>query len=248
MLLRPSFLLSALAALASVLLVVATPAMASPIVIDDFSTGADSDTAFGSGSFVGANLSRPTLGAFDSNSLTAGSFQTVTRGFRTATTTVSGGFGTVAITNDGTGNGSLLANQNQGNFDYGATSPANLTAGGNNLLRIVTGSAVPASPFAGYVTVNSGTNSFSLPQTWTTNTTFEIPFASFTGVDFSSVTGLTVGFQNPSALAGNTSFSETLTLGSISAVPEPGAIAMMATGGAALVAGFIGRRRIAAKA
>jgi|LakMenEpi03Aug12_release.lakeMendotaPanAssembly.Ray.scaffolds.fasta_scaffold403140_2 hypothetical protein len=242
--LRPSFLLSALAALASVLLVVATPAMASPIVIDDFSTGADSDTAFGTGSAVTANISRPTLGAFDGNALTAGAFQTTPRGFRTATTTVSGGFGTLAITNDGTGNGSFLAFQSQGNFDYNATSPANLTAGGNNLLRIVTGSAVPASPFAGYVTVNG----FTLPQTWTTNTTFEIPFASFTGVDFSSVTNLIVGFQNPSVLAGNTSFSETLTLDSISAVPEPGAIAMMATGGAALVAGFIGRRRIAAKA
>jgi hypothetical protein len=48
---------------------------------------------------------------------------------------------------------------------------------------------------------------------------------------------------NDVTIPGNTAYNNTLTLTSISAVPEPQTLALLGTAGAAIVGGLIRRRR-----
>jgi len=89
-----------------------------------------------------------------------------------------------------------------------------------------------------------GSFQYDLPDFdfWAPNTTYDIPFSTFTDVNFSAVTFFIFGFEPPATIAGNTAYSASASFTSISAVPEPSTLAMLAAGG------VIRRRRLAAKA
>lgn len=246
--LRPRFVVSSLAALATVVLAAATPAKASPIVIDNFTTAGSVSIAPTTASTPGSNsvTNSGTFGGLIDRNLQLDIAQNSSRGLRSASLTIGSGTATATITNDGAGAG----NQFQGRgaiISYGDfVTPVDLTAGGNDRLRVVVGSTVPSGTlFKRYFeafSVGGGYAEFYVGE-WIANETYEIPFSAFTGVDFSQVAGLTVGMKNDVDIPGGTAYNNTLTLTSISAVPEPQTLALLGTAGAAIVGGLIRRRR-----
>ena len=90
---------------------------------------------------------------------------------------------------------------------------------------------------------NSGQYFATLPGNvfWAPNTTYNVPFSAFTGIDFTQLSAYAVGFaplvDSSGAsvdLAGNVPFSSTATFTQISVVPEPTQIVLVAGVGAAL--------------
>ena len=244
--------ISALAAMAVVVVPAATPAKATPILIDDFTTELGSaSTGPSTAVTVSALLTKTgSFGGFDDLSQGVNASQNITRGSRTATTSRTAGVGTLSVANNGAGsgqssgvNGAFLWSKSAGSVD--------LTAGGNNALRIVTGPTVlTGTVFRTFISMVDVGGSFTInPNAWAANTAYEIPFADFTGVDFSQILSIELGFEptNP-PIPGSTSFSQALTLTSVSAVPEPGVLGLIATGGTAVVVGALRRRRQAANA
>ena len=247
--LRPRFVVSSLAALATVVLAAATPAKASPIVIDNFTTAGSVSIAPTTASNPGSDsvTNSGTFGGLIDRTLFVDILQNNTRGLRSASLTIGSGTATATITNDGAGAASQSSYRGA-TISYGdfVTTPVDLTAGGNDRLRVVVGSTVPSGTlFKRYFAAASVGGGFAdvFVGEWIANETYEIPFSAFTGVDFSQVTGLIVGMQNEATIPGNTAYNNTLTLTSISAVPEPQTLALLGTAGAAIVGGLIRRRR-----
>ena len=247
--LRPRFVVSSLAALATVVLAAATPAKASPIVIDNFTTAGSVSIAPTTASNPGSDsvTNSGTFGGLIDRTLFVDILQlSSSRGLRSASLTIGSGTATATITNNGAGAGSQ--SQSRGAIiSYGDfVTPVDLTAGGNDRLRVVVGSTVPSGTlFKRYFAAASVGGGFAdvFVGEWIANETYEIPFSAFTGVDFSQVAGLTVGMKNDVDIPGGTAYNNTLTLTSISAVPEPQTLALLGTAGAAIVGGLIRRRR-----
>lgn len=112
-----------------------------------------------------------------------------------------------------------------------------LTVGGMHTLRIAVEDStlrntnVNATSFDFRVTVTSASGSklvtVNVPQS-ALQQAIDLPFASFTGMDFSQVKAINLD-------AFNVTSGGALTIGSISAVPEPAAGALLALAGLALV-------------
>ena len=213
------------------------PVQAAPILIDNFTTESGSATTGPSTSpSVTASLSETgSFGGFDQLNQGVNAPQFVTRGSRTATTSRTAGVGTLSVANNGAGNG--VSSGVNGAFLWSKSAGSvDLTAGGNNALRIETGSTVlTGTVFRPFITVNDGNvTGFTLYPNLAANTASEIPFADFTGVDFSQTVSIEVGFETPDPIPGSTSFSQGLTLTNVSVVPEPTQLVLVAGVGAAL--------------
>jgi hypothetical protein len=253
---RSSFAAAVAAALSAVVFSAATPAKATPIVIDNFTTAGSvsiapttlstpgSDSTINSGTFGGL------IGRYNQVDLQQqGGAQT--RGLRSASLTIGSGAATATITNNGAGTG-IQTPERGAIISYGDfITKVDLTAGGNDRLRVLVGSTVPSGTlFKRYFNASDGDGGFAEVYVgeWVANETYEIPFSAFDGVDFSQLVTLTVGMQNNVNIPGGTAYNNTLTLTSISAVPEPSTVALTGIGALALGAGAIRRSRKARKA
>ena len=250
--LRPRFVVGSLAALAAIVLAAATPAQATPIVIDNFTTGSSLSIAptGGSSPSFAEDTTPGTFGGLIGRTGYVDISQGSTRGVRSGSFTVGSGTGTATITNDGTGTGGQT--QFRGVYwSYGDfVTPVDLTVGGNDKLQVVVGPTVPTGTlFQRYLFANGVDNNFAelFLGEWVAGETYEIPFSSFTGVDFTQIVSVGLGMVNQNTIPGNTAYNNTLTVTSFSAVPEPQTLALLGTAGAAIVGGLIRRRRNGSK-
>jgi hypothetical protein len=249
-LLRPSFVVSALAALASVLLLVATPARATPIVIDNFQIAQSGSAAANGDSdlfFTNSGTSTGSFGGLDERSgrITATFFAPSGQG--SGSFVVGSGTGTVAYSSPGSPQPGDFDLTGGARFFYSSGGPENWTLNGNNTLKVTTGADVAFSGvnnLQAYVVVrDTGNKTYVLPSLWQPNTTYEFPYTLFTGMNFAAVTRLDIGVRQTSPGTSAGPFSGTLSLTSISAVPEPGTLAILAAGGVVIATGLVRRRR-----
>ena len=240
------------------------PIEASSIVLDDF-TLLGGGTASGSGTaatVLKSDLQSGSFGGFEDRESTASYAQNTPRGTRTVEASSGSGLGTLRLINSGSGSGTTSAGFAYAYFGYlSGTLNVNLMGSGNTGFRIETGATStnsPAGAFTGYVRVSTyGTNGpqsaeFLLPGMWAANAVTEILFSQLTAdnpqLDLTDTTEVYVGFKNTAPLAGSTAYNGTATFTKISVVPEPQSLAILGSGWAAIAAGLIRRRRIAAKA
>ena len=224
------------------------PVQAAPILIDNFTTliGGTTVTAStalsvfaqvsGSGSF-GAFDFRESLGQFSQ-------FATPRSGKTTSVGVFNSGTGTVLLSNNGAGTGSITYQDAQILYSTSGTSTLNLTTGGNDALRIKTGAVSNnLGSMSAYVMATDVDSSYwyTLPSNsfWTSFTTYNVPFSAFPGIDFTQVytfqVGIGPGIDSAGGVvpvAGNVAYSSSATFTEISLVPEPTQMVSVAAVGA----------------
>ena len=225
------------------------PAEATLIVIDDFTQATGTTSVTGtSATDVTASASAAITGPlFNTRVRTAYVSQSPTRQGRTVLSSVGSGVGTLTISTSGTTTADVIP---VGEFNYnnpfGTVDLLAATAGDFQGFKIVTGATNSSSTglLGGYVYAynnNNGTSSiYYLPSGafWAPNTTYSIPFTSFTGdANFASIEGVSVGFDQyasgPSTvLPGNVAYNATAQF-TLIAVPEPTHLVSVAGIGAA---------------
>lgn len=225
-------------------------AEATQIVIDNFQiSGSTSNPA--SGFSAGLSLTTVTSGSFGGlldRNLGLNAFVFAPSGQGSVSIATGSGVGTIAFSSPGIVTGFPFSLS--GEYAYSTnSSTVDWAAGGNNTLRIVTGTVTTSNVGPLTATVYAGDSStgfeYTLPGFWASNQTYDIPFASFPGVDFSQISSLIVGFSTPpAATEPGSAYSGSIALTNVSVVPEPQGFALMGTAGAAMVCGMIRRRRI----
>jgi hypothetical protein len=220
------------------------PAEAALITIDNFTQATGTNSVSGNSSSEAVSDSASITGPFDTRDRNAGdNIDEPPRPFRTYSTSVGSGVGTVsyAITGTASGEGVYL----DGGFVYtntgGDVDLLALTAGGLPGFFIKTGPNTTLPAIAGsYMSVQSEgglqSGDYSLPSNWAPNQTYYIPFASFVPsgdpVNFAAVSYFAFGF-NVDPAPGNVSSSGQVEF-TLVAVPEPTHMVSVAGVGAAL--------------
>ena len=219
------------------------------ITLDNFSattSGTTRTTTAGS-----ATIGEATAGFYNGfNTRVSGGSTNQLNQTRSAKTLSAGvfnsGSGTVLLSSDGAGS-ALITNFAAYFYYYNDnSSPVNFTNPGGiyDGFQIKTGAVSTNNAFmSAYVSVETGTSFFTytLPSTamWSANTTYNIPFSAFPGVDFTQLTSFSVGIGrvdssgNPISVAGNVPFSSSAEFTEISVVPEPTHMVSVAGIGAA---------------
>jgi len=236
------------AAIVAIVFAAATPAKAASILIDNFTTGIGTVSQNNSIAF---SPRTGYSGGFPAS--IAGVSVTATTDPVGSTNTLSISGGVATLTSSRTGSPSNIAVPVGGLFGLVRyqNGPVDLTSGGsNNFIEVTVGSTVPTLPGVDryFRAQDSDTIVELFLGPWVANEVYYIPFSSFPGIDFTAITQLDVGFENTVEISPSTSFTETLTLTSVSSVPEPSTVALAGIGALALGAGAIRRSRKARKA
>lgn len=186
-----------------------------------------------------------TFGVFDRRLQEALYDQGPSRGFRTADAISTGtGSGVLRLINAGLGTGLTLPGDAFSCFRYFSDdgSSKDLTGQQSTGFRVETLAtlASPAGSFVGYMevitggTANSQTAGVLFSSMWDANTGIDIPFSSFPGLDFTQVDVVTIGIKNPGTLAGSLPYTADANFASISVVPEPSQLVLVASVAATL--------------
>ena len=243
---RSSFATLVAVAGAALMFSVALPtANGSILVIDQFTQSGTAASFGGStvNTVTGSITVSGTFGVFDRRGQEVLYAQAASRGFRVADAISTGtGSGALRLINTGLGNGLTIPGDANSYFTYfsGDGSSKDLTGQQSTGFRVETlvTFASPPGSFVGYMQVTTGgfANSAEVlfPSMWDANTGIEIPFSSFPGLDFTQVDVVTIGIKNPATLAGSMTYNAFAEFASISVVPEPSQLVLVASVGATL--------------
>ena len=204
------------------------PAAASPIVIDDFTVVQSATASGGSGIptvfATDTTQGGATFGPFAGRELYGNWASNTPRPSRTVGAISNGSFGQLQLTQTSTASGVTDAGEAYSYFGYDGGTGVNLTTSGTSF-SITTLATSSTGDFRGYMEISTGGGAqsarYDLGTMWAPNTTTEIPFSAFTGVDFTQVDYLYVGIRNFGDFNASTINSATANFASISVVPEP---------------------------
>jgi hypothetical protein len=237
---RSSFATAVAAAVSAVVFSAAfQPAEAAPIILDNFSavTSGTTRTSSATSALIINGTTAGSYNGFDTRIGNVAMFQLGSpKSSRTLSTGVfASGTGTLSVSS--AGNGTAQIDSQSANFYYQNfnNTPVNFTNPGGiyDGFQIKTGSVSNSSGVmrATVYALDSASAEFTyfLPSDvfWASDTTYNIPFSAFAGVDFTKLTTLGVGFAaidsnlDPVTVAGNVAYSSTATFTQISVVPEP---------------------------